>query len=220
MPATVNRRGFLKTAALSASVAVLNLQGESAQPKTNARAELIDVNINLSRWPLRRLRGDDTANLVGRLRIHGISQAWAGNFDALLHKDMAAVNAWLAEECRRHGRGLLVPAGSVNPKLPDWEQDLRRCAEDHRMTAIRLYPNYHGYQLDDPDFIGLLRLASDRRLIVQLAMLMEDERMMHPLMRVPVVDIAPLAGVLRDIPEARLVLLNASARCTASCCAS
>src|SRR5439155_8571989 len=43
----------------------------------------------------------------------------------------------------------------------------------------------------------------------QLAMLMEDERMMHPLMRVPVVDIAPLAGVLRDIPEARLVLLNA-----------
>jgi hypothetical protein len=38
---------------------------------------------------------------------------------------------------------------------------------------------------------------------------MEDERMMHPLLRVPNVDVSPLAEILHDIPRARVLLLNA-----------
>jgi len=38
---------------------------------------------------------------------------------------------------------------------------------------------------------------------------MEDERMMHPLMRVDPVDPAPLAGLVRRTPGLKLVLLNA-----------
>src|SRR5207237_2062570 len=112
----------------------------SREPPRPARTDLpreglrlIDTNVYLSRWPFRRLRGDETPELVAMLRSRGITQAWAGSFDALLHKDIAGVNARLAEDCARRGEGLLLPFGAVHLSLPDWEEDLSRCHEVHRM---------------------------------------------------------------------------------------
>jgi len=171
---------------------------------------IIDTQVYLSRWPFRRIPGDeDTAALVELLRRHGVVQAWTGSFGGVFHKDVGAVNARLAEACRTDGEGLLVPFGTVNPKLPDWEEELRRCAEEYRMPGIRLHPNYHCYGLDDPAFVRLLELAADRGSIVQLVAWMEDTRHQNPLMPVPEVDLAPLAEIVGGLPNLRIVLHNA-----------
>ncbi|MGV3755847.1 MAG: amidohydrolase family protein [Verrucomicrobiota bacterium] len=170
---------------------------------------IIDTNIFLGRWPFRRLPLDDAALLAKTLRERGVEQAWAGSFDALLHHDVDGVNGRLAALCQRTDEKLFLPIGTVNPALPDWEEDLRRCHEKYRMRGIRVFPNYHQYKVSDAAFVKLLKLATERGLFVQLAVSMEDERTQHPLVQVPHVDLAPLVEVLKTMACVRLQLLNA-----------
>ncbi len=169
---------------------------------------LIDVNVSLGHWPYRRLPLDEPAALAARLVALGFDEAWAGSFEGLLHRDLASVNARLAAACRPLDGLRLRAFGSVNPLLPDWAEDLRRCAIEHRMPGIRLHPNHHGYNLTHPSFAPLLHLAAEFGLIVQLVVSTEDTRTQHPLTRVADVDLRPLPDLLRQEPESRVLLLN------------
>lgn len=172
---------------------------------------IVDVNANLSRWPFRRTPCDELPQLIAAYLKHGVQQAWVGSIDGLFHRDLGGVNLRLTEACRAQRQVALLPFGSINPRLPDWREELRRCDEDYGMSGIRLHPGYHGYALDDPLVAELLDRSAQRRLIVQLVVRMDDVRVQHPLMRVADVDVRPLVELVRSRSSLRLVLLNSLA---------
>jgi uncharacterized protein len=193
---------------------------------------IIDVNVTFGQWPTRRVPCDDIEKLKSKLRDHSVTEAWAGHFDGLFHNDLTEVNNRLAIACTfreplappvpssdktkklttpaaPNAWLKLVPFGEINPLDPNWESELDRCVTVHRMPGVRVHPNYHNYKLDHPNFARLLKAAGERKVVVQLTTIMEDARMMHSLMRVPPVDLAPLEKLVAQTPGLKLILLNA-----------
>lgn len=202
----MHRRHFLTGAAALAALPLAPGAARSDPP------ELIDTNVSLGDWPTRRSWVGRPADLVAKFRRHGVTSAWTASFEGVLHTDIAGANARLAAACAREGGGILVPFGTVNPTFPDWEDDLRRCRETHRMPGVRLYPNYHGYALDDARFVRLLELATRLGVLVQVTLTMEDDRSQNPVLTAPPVQPAPLADVLEKVRGARVMLLNGTSR--------
>jgi predicted TIM-barrel fold metal-dependent hydrolase len=213
----IDRRSFMKasltpaaiplTAALTGPLARAAQQPAGAAP---AAPEIIDTNVHIFDWPFRKLKYARPEALVAKLRKHRITQAWAGSFEAVLSKQLDAANRRLTEACRDQSNGLLIPVGSVNPAWSDWEEDLRRCHENYRMRAVRLYPAYHGYGLDHPAFARLLAEAEKRGLLVQIVMRLEDERVHHYATSVPNINVAPLAEMLKGAAQAKVQLINSA----------
>ena len=178
---------------------------------------------------MRRVPCDEVEKLTEKLRAHNVTEAWVSHYDGLFRPNLTDVNNRLAAACTTgvllappvppsndnkrlppDNRPLkLVPFGEINPLAPNWETELDRCASVHHMPGLRLHPNYHDYNLDHPNFASFLKAAAEHKLIVQLTILMEDARMMHPLMRVAPVDITPLEKLVSQTPGLHLVLLNA-----------
>jgi uncharacterized protein len=200
----LNRRRFLQATATSAACGLATHCAATALDS----GQLVDTHVYVGHWPLRQLDDSEPAQLVAALRRVGVTQAWAGSFDGLFHKDVDGVNTRLVGTCRVVGDGLLVPVGTINPTLPDWEEDVRRCHEVFKMPGIRLHPTYHGYGLDDPRFAKLVALATERKLFVQLVAQLADERRSLLTPRVLHVDLSPLAQVVRSRRGLRLVVCN------------
>jgi predicted TIM-barrel fold metal-dependent hydrolase len=183
--------------------------GEEPKSGADAPPDIIDTNVHLFDWPFRKLKYAGTKALLAKLRRHRIKQAWTGSYEGLLHKNLDGVNARLAEECQANGAGILLPFGTINPALPDWEEDLRRCQEKHHMPGVRLYPSYHNYTLQSAEVARLFQLAHKRGLIVQLAVRMEDPRVQLAVTRTPSVDVTGLPELLAALPKVKVHLLNA-----------
>lgn len=111
---TTDRRSFVK-ASLIPTVFPLatmfsNPAAESAEPAAvPAGPDIVDSNVHLFQCPFRKLKYTRTEALIAKLRKHRITKAWAGSFEAVLHKQLDTVNRQLADECRTRGDARRTP---------------------------------------------------------------------------------------------------------------
>src|SRR5882757_3092580 len=111
----LTRRRLLQGVLLPAALGTLPVhaaQGEKLDGGPDASPEIIDTNVHVFDWPFRKLKYAGAKALVANLRRHRITQAWAGSYEGLLHRNLDGVNARLAEECQANGDKMLVPFGT------------------------------------------------------------------------------------------------------------
>jgi len=208
----MHRRQFLDRSLGAVAAGLAPAAGPLSSRAQPARAAepIVDAHAYLGHWPLQRLSCATGAELADALRARGVAQAWVGSFDGLLHKDVAAVNQRLADDCRRAADKLLTPLGTINPTLPDWQEDLRRCHQVHRMPGVRLHPRYHAYGLDDGQFIEVLKSATRRGMFVQVVVDLEGAPPSGLMAPQYAVDASALEVSARSIDGLRLVIAGAA----------
>ncbi len=139
--------------------------------------DIIDCNTFTGHWPFRRLRHNDTAGLLSMMDKFGVDKACVASASAILYKDCQAGNEELFEATHvAPGRFRLY--ATLNPAYAGWERDLHDCAEMGFM-ALRLYPYYHGYKLDDDRAGEIIEAATALGMPVSIPCRVVDVRQRH-----------------------------------------
>lgn len=167
----------------------------------------IDVSVFLGNWPFRAHAQRTAAQLKAYLSAQGITQAWIASASAILYPDPMQGNEPLAAEAGDDP--FFVKAAVVDPTLATWERDAARCLDRWGFRAVKLFPNYHGYTLDDPRARRLAAMCAERNAPLCIQIRMMDERGHHPLMKVPAVPVDSVAELARAVPQVRILACGA-----------
>jgi predicted TIM-barrel fold metal-dependent hydrolase len=165
---------------------------------------MIDASAYTGNWPFRPLPGSTPEDLLGLLNAEGIEQALVSPIEGIFYDEPQLANEKLCESLRDFPS--LVPAAVLNPKLSNWRRNLDICCEEYHVRAVKLYPNYHHYDLDGDDAVALLKAAGERGIPVIVQMRVQDVRAHNPLVSMPDVDIVDAIKAARAHPDTRFVI--------------
>jgi hypothetical protein len=158
---------------------------------------MIDVNTCAGNWVFRPLSESSPESLYKRLKAEGIDKAFVSPIEGIFYDEPQLANEKLFGELKN--LPFFLPVAVLNPKLANWEKSLNSCC-NYNIRAIKLYPNYHRYNLDDNDAIRLITSAGERDITIIVQLRVQDTRAQNPLCIVSDVDIANVikaAGMMK-----------------------
>lgn len=162
-----------------------------------------DINTLVGHWPFRYIRKNTLEDLIRLHTAHGITGGFVASLDSVFYNDPLEGDRSLARMLEGSGYQMVA---TVNPKLPALEENVEEAVR-LGAKAVRIYPSYHGYTLEDADFVRLCRILEARNIPLFLCMRMEDERLEY-LIRPGVISLIPLEWLAKQMPGLRIVLLN------------
>lgn len=176
--------------------------------------EIVDCNTFIGHYGFRRLRANDVAGLLDMMDDFGIERACAASAGAILYRDCQAGNEELFEQaCVAPGR--LVLFATVNPAYPGWQRDLARCAS-LGFKALRLYPAYHGYDVDGPEAAAAFGAAAEAGMPVSLPVRVEDVRQHHRLDTTTDLDLGRIVAAAEACPQGTYLITESIVRAPAN----
>ena len=158
-----------------------------------------DFNCFSGNWPFHKVRYNTVAKIAELHKRCGIEGGIISSCEAIFYQDPYEAEVSLSKELIGTG---YYHAMTLNPMLPAWKEDLRRCVTELGIKAVRLVPGYHGYTLAD-DVVGqVISALQDYKLPLILTTRIEDERttwMVNPRV-IPITETVAFLQKYPDIP--------------------
>ncbi len=139
---------------------------------------LLDINSYVGHWPFKQLKYNTCASSLERMNRFGVDVSVISNLNGIFYKNTQSANEELYDELKSDKRfsDRFIPFAVINPIYAGWKEDLETCVTKMGMKGLRVYPQYHDYDITDPSFIELVKLARDRGLPVAIDIRMVDSR--------------------------------------------
>jgi len=164
-----------------------------------------DINTALGHWPFRQVPNQTAAQLRQVLEGAGIEGAAAANTHGLFYKNCHDANLELAEWLAPH-EGFFTGVGTLNPVYAAWERDLQTCADTLAFRAIRLAPQYHGYELGSAEAVALARAATEAGLPLLIPHRLVDVRQHHWMDTERTIGLDEICALCEAVPQARAIV--------------
>lgn len=169
--------------------------------------ERFDCNCFTGNWPFYKVR----YNTVEKVRaLHsriGITGGFISACEAIFYQDPYEAEVDLARELEGTP---YYQAMILNPTLPGWQADLKRCVEQLHIKAVRLMPTYHKYALTDPVLDAVCQAVKSYDLPLLLTLRLRDERCMY-MFQADFVNKDEVAAFLNKYRDVVTLLTDASA---------
>ena len=170
---------------------------------------IIDYLASIGNFAFRYISHSDPVSVIQLMDEEDIDFALVSSLESIMYRNVQKGNELLAERIGEH-RDRLIPAAVINPIYPEAVEDTLYCLEDLGMKAIRLYPNYHGYDLTDSRIASVMSVAQERTIPVSIAFRVEDERQRHWLVNPQPASVDTVLSLIKAFPEVHFVLERAS----------
>jgi uncharacterized protein len=168
----------------------------------------IDIHAYIGHWPFRQLHGNTCDGLLSTMNRHGIDRAVISNIHGIFYKNCQAANEELAGAVKAY-RDRLMPFAVINPAYADWEHDLEVAYTKLGMKGVRLYPQYHDYQVTDARCAALVTMATRLGMPVAFSLRVVDDRQRSWLDIDRQLTLKEISSVVERAPQGKFILLNA-----------
>ncbi|MEJ7693995.1 amidohydrolase [Daejeonella sp.] len=148
--------------------------------------------------------------LSERMEEFGTDMAVVSSLNGIFYKNTQFANEELFEDIRskKAYQNRFIPFAVINPIYNGWRDDFETSVTKLGMKGIRLHPIYHGYELDHPACIELVKMARDRGIPIAFSLRMVDSRPSSWLDVEKEWTLASVMPIIRAVPDAKYMILN------------
>ncbi|MBK8505277.1 MAG: amidohydrolase family protein [Saprospiraceae bacterium] len=173
---------------------------------------LIDSNAHVGHWPFRHRKYNTCESLLGRMNQFGVEVSIVTNLSAIFYKNTQTANTDLYEELKSKSiyADRFIPFAVINPIYGGWKDDFDTCINKYGMRGVKLYPQYHGYDLHNPSCIELVKMARNRDLVVAFSSRVVDSRPSSWMDIGTEWTLNDLLSIIRNVPDAKYLFQNAA----------